>query len=239
MNNKTLKRVAALLLIGPLIANAEPITVSFSGDIIGYGFTSNLFTEDTSLSATPSSLWVGLGPSVGTSFSGTYTYDDDAVDGFTGGGFGGLLGSYNLSNFSGEVGGLVFNSGASGSIRINNNLNFEATAVSGVDRYSVVSGSCCASAVYDVGGSDAIIGMGLFLTGADVFTDDSLVFPTLGDFPSTQFRWGRSAGGGVQSLVGNLTSLTIGTVSVPEPGTLALFGVGLAAIGFTRRRKNA
>ena len=132
---KVLISIVSLLAIGPMAASvlAEPIIVSFSGEIVGYGTTSRLSTEDTSLSATPPNLWGG-GPSIGTSFSGTYTYDDAAIDGITGGGFRGLIGSYSISDFSGEVGGLVFESGPSESILINDTVNFAATAVSGVDR---------------------------------------------------------------------------------------------------------
>jgi len=35
----------------------------------------------------------------------------------------------------------------------------------------------------------------------------------------------------------NLNAPLLG--SAPEPGTLALFGIGLAALGFSRRRKRA
>jgi hypothetical protein len=41
---------------------------------------------------------------------------------------------------------------------------------------------------------------------------------------------------GFSGLV-NLSSLTARTTSVPEPGTLALFGLGLAGLGFRRRRR--
>ncbi|NQV22680.1 MAG: PEP-CTERM sorting domain-containing protein, partial [Rhodospirillales bacterium] len=36
-----------------------------------------------------------------------------------------------------------------------------------------------------------------------------------------------------------VTAIPNPTPSIPEPGTLALFGLGLAGIGFARRRKVA
>ena len=38
---------------------------------------------------------------------------------------------------------------------------------------------------------------------------------------------------------GYIGSLIINTVSVPEPTTLGLFGIGLAGLAFTRRRNRA
>jgi hypothetical protein len=38
---------------------------------------------------------------------------------------------------------------------------------------------------------------------------------------------------------GIVTTRLLDPVSVPEPGTLALLGIGLAALGLSRRRKTA
>jgi PEP-CTERM motif-containing protein len=47
-----------------------------------------------------------------------------------------------------------------------------------------------------------------------------------------------TAGVFVASIVGDLTSFELGSTSVPEPVSFSLLGVGLAGLGWARRRKS-
>jgi len=90
------------------------------------------------------------------------------------------------------------------------------------------------------GGVDGTTTVSLF-SGATLL--DTQTFTTATDL-STFAGWSGLGAIDSLSIIINSTrdflaldNLRYGTTSVPEPGTLALFGLGLAGLGFARRRK--
>lgn len=94
----------------------------------------------------------------------------------------------------------------------------------------------------DVGPTEPGFFLLKFGTGGTNATADTFFFRNIGEM--TKLVWSDAQ---VQFLSGGLRNTNIGRLShyttygdpfqVPEPGTLALLGLGLAAIGTTRRRK--
>ena len=211
--------VAAGLLTGPQQANALPITFEFSGTV-------------TTVNPALAGVF-----SVGQSFSGSYTFESTApdADGTA------VFGTYeNVSAFTFNYGGGAYVGSTapgvgsqSGRITVGN----DEPAVLFPDTYRVLA----FEAIETVNGPDigafSVVAALLFMgdpTGT-AFGSDALPLtpPPLSGFTVSEFSLGFNNGQVDVAVLGTITSFN----QVPEPATLALFGIGLAGLGLAARRR--
>lgn len=234
--------MAFVLMTSPLLASAVPVTVNFNGVIQGYGSVSGFGDAVSNPSPTPTSIWSG-GPAAGTTFSGSYIFDDESADNLTGRDD---IGSYPIFGFEGEIGGQAFETrnATNGGISIFNNISpTNLLLATADDTYALRTGSCCATATFDRG-FEFVGAAALIFTGDDVIDDDSLFLPDLSQFPTAQFQFCTIRQfSGIQCLAGDVTTLSVdggddgGSTSVAEPASLGLFSVGFLGMLIAMRRK--
>jgi hypothetical protein len=204
MNTSTLSKLftSLALLAGMAVAHAQPVEFDFTGTIVDDPF--GLLTTDTS-------------------FSGKYTFDDDAPNLSSDPQVGAYLSVGPDFIFDAIVGGVEYAADGETVIGVAHDV---------IDQYTPVA-------------NDGSLTLELFLqaNSGTVFKDVSLPSspPQLADFDVAQFLL---VGDGV-AFVGALDTLTCATCSgetpplttVPTPSTLSLIGAGLLAFGYWHRRQ--
>jgi hypothetical protein len=154
-----------------------------------------------------------------------YTYDSDAID------------NNPVAN-QGAYAGISLAVSVTGGYAAT--LGFDLTTVDDAvaDDFAITSNSALPGPHQTIDGLD-LTGFLLTITAipATMFTDDSLPlfqpFPNLLSTMVLTFSDGGANSGTIQA-----NTVTVADV-VPEPGALVIFSLGLAGLGFTRRRRNA
>ena len=201
--------VALVALIGSGAAAAGAITGSLWINQPGVA-------GDAKLTSVP-----GLGTADATFAPGVFNYDSN-VGGYTIGGF------LNNPTFNNQSAAFILNGGAGAGL---NNTVFYFTGTIGLHAglNSFVVG-------HDDGLQMNIDGIGLVVDqpGPTSFTNTpfTVTAATAGNY-TFELVYGECCGPPAELLL-EINNIVIGA---PEPGTLALLGLGLASLGFSRRRK--
>jgi hypothetical protein len=186
MRHITKTLIFGILFIGPLSANADPITFSFhqggfdEGAVVTGSFVGQDLNNNEQLSSFDGEIFDFMMSFSGNSFVSAFSL-----------GFGSLLDFGLVYDLDGGPLGDGIGLGVEGILAIG-------------DLFGYVAGP----------GPADICGIGFLCAAVGDFKDDGISF-------SDELVW------------------VSGPATVPEPGTLAMLGIGLAGIGFTRRRRKA
>lgn len=223
MRSKIFGALGAVLIVGTTAADAAPMTYQFSGVI--------------DLVDDPSNFLLGSGVEPGTAFTGSVTWDPDTPS----------TGTYPVSG--GTVSTYPVNSVFRISAQLGGALNLDtATAVAMVvndtedgDSFGMSSSDFLVFDMLDLGAGTILFNAYDF-SGAVFSTSASL--PTSLDLSALEpvrFAFASYApdSPGLYYFAGGAIRVLSLHSPVPEPGTLALLGLGFASLVSSRRRKTA
>ncbi|MCF6337770.1 MAG: PEP-CTERM sorting domain-containing protein [Gammaproteobacteria bacterium] len=201
-----------LTLLWTAPSYSVPITFSFSGTVTNYFYDPG--TGDA----------FGGSVGAGTTFTGFYTFESTSPDWSAAdpeyGGYHSVLLPY----------GMIATIGGNTVSGLGSDMLIDVWNTPGGDSYTALA--------LDYGFQS----LGIQLSGgsSSVFDNDSLLLspPDIADFAEARFGYVVTDPFGpvVLSVIGTLTELTL-VSTIPEPASLALMGLGLAGLGFARRKK--
>ncbi len=227
---KTALSLAAALLASATAAHAYTITATDASGataspfaLVDYGTASTAGFQSSSTFTTSTGTVVSFTPDAASPMAGVYagSIPNTSTSPFTGTSIGSSLSNYLSAEPSDNVT-LAFASPQSsfsllwGTVDTYNSLNLQVLDGSTVTSTITVGGAAVASAIG--GGFNANGTTPAFVTISDLGTFTSIVAT------STQQAFEFAA--------------AVGSTAVPEPATLALFGLGLLGLGFVQHRRS-